>query len=88
MPIHCVAHNIDMVMKTLSTKSLVDKIEKLLAKVYSYFFQSNKKVIDLERFIALLDVKGLKIFQVVKTSQLSMFSPTKKALTKYKPFIM
>jgi hypothetical protein len=67
MPIHCVAHKTNLVVKTLSTQSLVDNIEKLLARVYFYFFQSSKKVFELEKLVALLDVKGLKILQIVKT---------------------
>ncbi len=46
---------------------MVDNIEKLLIGVNFYFFQSNKRAFELERLDSLLDVKGLKIFQNVKT---------------------
>jgi hypothetical protein len=37
VPIHCVAHKTNLVVKTLSTQSLVDNIEKLFVRVYSFF---------------------------------------------------
>jgi hypothetical protein len=46
---------------------MVDNIEKLLIGVNFYFFQSNKKALELEKLDSLFDVKGLKIFQNVKT---------------------
>lgn len=88
VPIHCVAHNTNLEVKTLSMQSLVDNIEKLLARVYSYFSQSSKKAYELERLVALLDVKGLKILWIVKMWWLLMLSPAKKVLTESKPFIM
>ncbi len=57
----------NLAMKTLSTQLLVDNIEKLLIGIYFYFFQFNKKALELERLVALLDVKGLKILQGVMT---------------------
>lgn len=36
-------------VKILSTKSLVNNIEKLVIKVYFYFSQFGKKILELER---------------------------------------
>jgi hypothetical protein len=40
---------------------LADNIEKLLVGIYFYFFQFGKRIVELERLVALLDVKALKI---------------------------
>ncbi len=61
---------------------MVDNIEKLLIGVNFYFFQSNKRVLELERLDSLLDVKGLKIFQNVKTWWFSMLFLMKRVLVQ------
>jgi hypothetical protein len=70
------------------TQSFIDCIEKLFAKVYSYFSQFGKKTLELERLVVLLDVKGLKIHQNVKTQWLSMFFLAKRILVEYKVLII
>jgi hypothetical protein len=61
-------------------KSFIDSIEKLFARIYSYFSQFGKRSLELERLIVLSNVKGLKIHQNVKTRWLSMFSLAKRIL--------
>jgi hypothetical protein len=70
------------------TQSFINSIEKLLAKVYFYFYQCSKRALELERLVALSNVKGMKIHQNVKMWWLSMFFFANKVLAKYKPFIM
>jgi hypothetical protein len=41
---------------------LVDNNEKLFVKIYSYFF--GKRILELEKFVILLDTKTLKILCV------------------------
>ncbi len=81
MPIHCVAHRVDLAMKlTPSTQLIVDNIEEFLIGVNFYFFQYNNRALELERLDSLLDVKDLKIFQNVKTRWFSMLSLMKRML--------
>jgi hypothetical protein len=61
---------------------VVDNIEKLLIKVNFYFFQFNKRALELERLDSLLDVKGLKIFQNVETWWFSTLSLMKRVLVQ------
>ncbi len=71
-------------MKILYTQSLVDNIEKLIANVYIYIFQSRKKTLKFERFATFLDAKVLKILCNVKTCGLSMSFLAKRLLVEYK----
>jgi len=49
VPIHCVIHMTNLVVKTLSFQSLMDNIQKLLVGLYSYLIQFSKKAFELER---------------------------------------
>jgi hypothetical protein len=40
---------------------LANNIEKLLVGIYFLFFQFGKRIVELEKLVALLDVKPLKI---------------------------
>jgi hypothetical protein len=60
----------------------MDNIEELLIGVIFYFFQFNKRALELERLDSLLDVNDLKIFQNVKTQWFSTFSLMKRVLVQ------
>jgi hypothetical protein len=49
VPICCVTHMTNLVVKTLSSWSLMDNIEKLLVGLYSYLIQFSKKALELKR---------------------------------------
>jgi len=66
-------------MKTLSTQSLVQNIEKLLVVIYYYFSQYGKKA------CCLLDVKALKILHNASIVNVLSY---KQVLAKHKSFIM
>ncbi len=47
-------------MKILSTQSLVDNIEKLIAKVYFYFSQPRKKTLKFWEVFYFLGCEGIE----------------------------
>jgi hypothetical protein len=75
----CVAHRTDLVVEVLSEFDMILAIEKLLKKLYSYFSKSPKRHLELEKLSKLLQSKGRKILNHVKTGWISMLSPFEKS---------
>jgi hypothetical protein len=66
--VHCMAHCINLAIKTLSKLPLVVWIESLLKCFYFYFGHSPKKFLEFIQILKLMAAKANKIFQIVKTS--------------------
>ncbi len=48
--VHCVAHRTNLVIQTLSKLPLVSKIETMLQSIYTYYFLSLKRHLDIYKF--------------------------------------
>lgn len=62
---------------------MVSRIETLLVALHMYFIQSSKHQLELQKLAKLLDFKGSKILQNVKTKWINMLSPLRHVLSKY-----
>ncbi len=82
------AHCTNLVVQTLSTLLLVVWIENLLQCLSSCFTHSFKKHLDFTKILKFMAIKGNKIFWNVKTRWISMLSPTKIIMAKYKTLLM
>jgi hypothetical protein len=80
---HCVAHRTDLAVEVLLELSMISAIKKLLRKLHSYFSKSPKRHLELEKLSELLQSKGRKILNNVKTRWISMLSPLKRVLSEY-----
>jgi hypothetical protein len=63
---------------------MVARIETLLAALYRYSSKSPKRHLELQKLAELLESKGRKILQNVKTRWISMLSPLKRVLSEYR----
>ena len=70
-------------MQCLSDLEMVARIETLLAALYKYFSKSPKRHLELQKLVELLESKGRKFLQNVKTRWISMLNPLKRVLSKY-----
>jgi hypothetical protein len=68
--------------------SLVACIEGMLQSLYIFFFHILKKVLEFVTLVKTLETKGLNLLRKIKTCWISMFSPLKRSLTKYKHVVV
>jgi hypothetical protein len=67
---------------------MVARIETLLAALHMYFSKSPKLHLELQKLVELLESKGRKILQNVKMRWISILSPLKRVLSKYRTFLV
>jgi hypothetical protein len=67
---------------------MVARIETLLVVLHKYFSKSSKRHLELQKLVELLEFKGKKILQNVKTRWISMLSPLKHVLSEYRFFLV
>ncbi len=63
-------------------------LEHLLQTLHSYFAHSQKICLEFTKLVEMLEIKGSKIFQNVKTRWILMLSPTKRLMEKYKTLLV
>jgi hypothetical protein len=69
------AHQWATIMQTLSNMLLVAKIEALFASMYMCFAHSLKKHLQHNKLTEIMETKGLKRFQNVKTWWVFFYTP-------------
>jgi hypothetical protein len=62
-------------------------IEGMLQSLYAFFSQ-NPKVLEIMNLVKTLETKGLKLLQNIKIRWMSMLSPLKHVLGKYKSLVV
>jgi hypothetical protein len=85
---HCVAHRSNLAVQCLSDLEMVSRIETLLSALHRYFSKSPKRHLELQKLAGLLETKGKKILQNVKTRWISMLSPLKRVLSEYRTLLV
>jgi hypothetical protein len=88
MGIHDMAHHTNLAVKHLSNLSMVQKIEKLLQSLYSYFNAFPKRCNEYQKLTEIMEISGLKILQNVTTRWISLLEPLKRVLDEYKTLIV
>jgi hypothetical protein len=86
--IHYVAHRTNLGIEDLSDLPLMSHVGKLLVGLYSYFSYSPKRHLKLEKLCELLQVKGGKILNNMKTRWISILPPLWRVLQEYRPLII
>jgi len=81
--VHYVTHQTNLVILVLSKLSLVACIEGMLQSLYIF-----KKVLKFVTLVKILETKGLKLLRNIETYWISMFSPLKPLLAKYKSVVV
>jgi hypothetical protein len=85
---HCMAHQTNLMIQTLSHLSMVNRIEGLLSTLYNYFCKSPKRYLEFSKLTKVMETKGAKILKDVKTQWISMLSLVKHDMAKYKTLFM
>jgi hypothetical protein len=78
--VHCIAHRISLVVQALNFLNLVNKIERLFTYMHNYFTHNPKRHLETSKLVELLECKGDKILENIKTHWILMLSPLKKVL--------
>jgi iron only hydrogenase large subunit-like protein len=63
----CCAHCTNLAIQAFSSLSIMHHLEDLLQSLHFYFSRSPKKVLELQKLATILNTKGNKILQNVKT---------------------
>ena len=85
---HYVAHRSNLAVQCLSDLEMVVRIETLLAALHKYFSKSPKHHLELQKLAELLESKGKKILQNIKTRWISIVSPLKCFLSEYRTLLV
>jgi hypothetical protein len=88
MGIDDMVHRTNLAVKPLSNLPMVQKIEKLLQSLYSYFYASPKRCNEYQKLAEIVETSGLKILQNVTTCWISLLEPLKRVLGEYKTLIV
>ena len=85
---HCVVHRSNLAVQCLSNLEMVARIETILAVFHKYFIKSPKRHLKLQKLVELLESKGKKFLQNIKTRWISMLSPLKCVLSEYRTLLV
>jgi hypothetical protein len=80
-------HRTNLAVEPLSNLPLVSKIESLCKSMHNYFFHSSKQHLEFTKLVEIVETKGFKILNNVKTRQISLLEPLKCVLGEYKTLI-
>ena len=75
-------------MKALSNLLVVDRIESMMQSVHAFFAHSPKRHLEFVKLVELMQSKGLKIAKNIKTSWISMLSPSMRLMNEYRPLLV
>ncbi len=67
---------------------MVNHLEVVMQSLYKYFSSSPMRHLELAKLGDIMETKGLKILNNVKTHWISMLSPFKWVLQKYRPLLL
>ncbi len=64
--VHCMAHQINLVVQTFSSLPLFSCIESLLWCIYAYFNHNPKRHLKFDKLVEIMETKGNKILWNIK----------------------
>jgi hypothetical protein len=85
--IHCLAHKINLAVKTLSQLAVFHEVEELMRVSHAYFSHSPKKYQEYKSFASTIDTKGLKVLENVTTCWLSLLAPMKWIMSEFRTIL-
>lgn len=78
--IQCMVHHTYLVVQVLSKLNMVNKLESLFQTLYAYFYKSPKRHLELTKFAKIMEIKGNKPPNNVKTRWISMLALAKRLM--------
>jgi hypothetical protein len=85
--IHCLAHKINLVVKTLSQLAVFHAVEELMRINHAYFSHGPKKFQEYKSFASTIDTKGLNVLKNVTTHWLSLLAPMKRIMSEFRTIL-
>ncbi len=82
------AHRTNLMVQTLSHLQMGNEIEGLLQTLSNYFSKSLKRHLEFTKLTKLMETKGAKTLNNVKTHWISMLSLARCVMAKYKILLM
>ena len=82
IPIHCMAHRMNLAFGIVSDFGCVSKVESLIKEIYQYFCRSPKQVQEFQNFSQGL-TDGRKLLKDNDTRWISLDGPTHRVMSKY-----
>jgi hypothetical protein len=76
--IHCMAHQTNLAVQSLSSMPMVSKLENLLQSLYGYFSSSLKHHLEFTKLTKIVEIKRLKVLLNAKTRWINMLPLLKK----------
>ncbi len=81
------AQQTNLTMHNLWSLPLVICLEIFVQTLHNYFTHSPKMHLECTKFVEILETKGNKILENVKTRWLLMLNPTKRMIVEYKTLL-
>jgi hypothetical protein len=85
--IHCLAHKINLAVKTLSQLAVFHEVEELMQISHVYFSHSPKKFQEYKSFASTSDTKGPKVLKNVTTRWLSLLTLMKRIMSEFRTIL-
>jgi hypothetical protein len=73
--VDCMAHRCNLAFKIFSSLGIINNIKDLLQSSHAYFAHSPKWHLEFIKLIDMMETKGLKMFNNVKTQWISLLDP-------------
>ncbi|KAH9296664.1 hypothetical protein KI387_044244 [Taxus chinensis] len=82
LPIHCMAHRMNLAYKMVSNHENVAKLEDLIRELHAYMSSSPKRFLEFQKFaIGITD--GKKLLKDVETRWISLYEPACRVREEY-----
>jgi len=81
--VHYMAHRCNLAAKLLSTLPIFIVVEQVIQKTHSYFNKSPKRLYEYQKFIEVMETKGLKPLLQVLTRWVSLLESLRRLLVDY-----
>lgn len=85
--VYCMAHRCNLAFKALSALGIFRTIEHLLMVTHAYFKHSPQRHLKFQKLAELMESKGLKLLNQLKTQWISLLEPLRRLLTEYRVVI-
>jgi len=76
-------HHINLIVQVLSKLNMVNKLESLFQTLYAYFYKSPKRHLELIKVVKIMEIKGNRPLNNVKTRWISMLALAKRVMGEY-----
>ncbi len=81
-------HHTNLVVQVLSKLNMVNKLENWFQTLYAYFYKSPRTHLELTKVVKIMEIKGNRPPNNVKTRWIFMLALAKKIMGEYHTLIV